>query len=316
MPPVASEFAAKVDVFYWFMVLMSLFWVVAIGAVVAFYCVRYRRRYRTQRPDEIHGNNRLEAAWTVIPFVLAMGMFFWAAHLFFDYAQSPGDAMEILVTGKQWMWRLQHPDGTREINALHIPVGQPIKLTMTSEDVIHSFYIPAFRVKADVVPGRYTRTWFTPTKTGKFHLFCAEYCGTEHSKMGGYVTVLTPREYDEWLATAGATGGGVAVARLSPAAAGERLFTRLGCVTCHGAEPGALGPSLIGLFGRQEELADGTTIMADEDYIRQSILYPQRHIVKGYQPVMPSFEGQVSETQLLQLVAYIKSIGSQKIGVD
>ncbi len=316
MPPVASDFAARVDVFYWFMVLMSVFWVVAIGAVVAYFAIRYRRRYRTQRPDEIHGSNRLEAAWTVVPFVLAMMMFFWAAHLFFDYAQAPADAMEILVTGKQWMWRLQHPDGTREINTLHIPVGQPVKLTMTSEDVIHSFYIPAFRVKADVLPGRYTRTWFTPTKTGSFHLFCAEYCGTEHSRMGGFVHVLTPREYDEWLQTASTAGGGAAVARLSPADAGERLFTRLGCVTCHGGAAGALGPSLVGLFGRERELADGTMILADEDYIRQSILYPQRHIAKGYQPVMPSFEGQVNETQLMQLVAYIKSIGSQKIGMD
>ena len=305
-PEAASKFAEQVDTFYFFLVGLSAFWTVLLVAIILYFCFKYRRRTLTQRPDEIHGNNALEVGWTIVPFILAMGIFFWAAHIFFNYSHVPADAMEILVTGKQWMWKAQQPDGTSEINELHVPVGQPIKLTMTSEDVLHSFYIPAFRVKTDVVPGRYTQVWFEPTKPGKYHLFCAEYCGTEHSKMGGYVYAMSPPDYEAWLA---GSGTGTAVTKLTPEGAGEKLFDKLGCITCHAGDSGALGPNLVGVFGHEVELANGKKVMVDEDYVRESILDPQSKIVKGYEPVMPTFEGQVNETQIMQLLAYIKSIG-------
>lgn len=305
-PEAASTFATQVDAFYFFMLALSAVWVVLMVAVTFHFCLKYRRKSRTHRPDEIHGNNMLEVGWTIIPFILSMGIFFWGAHIFVKFSQVPEDAMEILVTGKQWMWRIQQPDGTREINTLHVPVGQPVKLTMTSEDVLHSFFIPAFRVKMDVVPGRYTQEWFEATKPGKYHLFCAEYCGTEHSMMGGWVHAMKPADYEAWLAE---SSGGVSMAKLTPADAGEKLFEKLGCVTCHAAESGALGPNLVGVFGREEELADGQVVMVDEDYVRESILNPLAKVVKGYQPVMPTFEGQVNEAQIMQLLAYIKSIG-------
>lgn len=307
-PEAASTFAGQVDTFYFFMLALSAFWIVLMVAVTFYLCLKYRRRTRTHRPEEIHGNNALEVGWTIVPFIMAMGIFFWAAHVFIQFSQVPADAMEVLVTGKQWMWRIQQPDGTREINELHVPIGQPVKLTMTSEDVLHSFYIPAFRVKMDVVPGRYTQQWFEATKPGKYHLFCAEYCGTEHSMMGGWVYAMTPADYEAWLAGTGA-GGGVSMAKLTPEGAGEKLFDKLGCVTCHAATSGALGPNLVGVFGHEVELADGQKVVVDEDYLRESIVNPQAKVVKGFAPVMPTFEGQVNETQIMQLVAYIKSIG-------
>ena len=310
-PEVASEFAKQVDNYYFFLIAVSAFFILLISGIVFFFCLKYRRRTITDRPKEIHGNNLLELGWTLIPFVLAMIMFFWSAHLYFKYTQVPAGAMEILVTGKQWMWKIQHPDGTREINELHIPTGQPIKLTMTSEDVIHSFFIPVFRVKTDVVPGRYTEEWFTPNKTGKFNLFCAEYCGTDHSRMIGSVYIMSPTDYDEWLSQ---SGGVLNVGKMTPAAAGAKLFDKLGCLTCHGGNPGDLGPSLVGKFGSEEELEGGGTALVNEDYVRESILYPNKRITKGFQPVMTAFEGQVNETQIMQLIAYLKSIGQQTAG--
>jgi cytochrome c oxidase subunit 2 len=202
--------------------------------------------------------------------------------------------------GKQWMWKAQHPLGKSEINMLHVPVNQPVKLIMTSQDVIHSFYIPAFRVKKDVLPGRYTELWFEATKTGEYHLFCAEYCGTEHSQMIGSVVVMEQLEYERWL-----SGN---VAGESMAAAGQRLFEQRGCASCHAGTSDARGPALAGLFGKEVQLEDGRTVTADESYLRESILNPQAKVVAGYSPVMPTFEGQISEEGLLQLVAYIKSL--------
>lgn len=303
MPEAASEFAKDVDLFYYFLCGLTVFFTLVISLGVLYLAVKYRRRSHLDRPEEVHGNNVLEITWTVIPFILAMIIFFWATHLFFQYARTPKDAMEILVTGKQWIWKIQHPDGKREVNELHIPAGQNIKLTMTSEDVIHSFFIPAFRTKMDVVPGRYTATWFRPEKPGKYHLFCAEYCGTEHSEMVGSVYVMPPAEYEAWLA-----GGG---SRVSPVAAGEKLFADLGCVTCHSAESGSLGPNLVGVFGSEQPLNNGQTVIADENYIRESILNPNAKIVEGYQPVMATFKGLVSETQLMQIIAYIKSLAGR-----
>jgi cytochrome c oxidase subunit 2 len=207
--------------------------------------------------------------------------------------------MEIFVIGKQWMWKLQHPEGPMEINELHVPVGRPVKLTMTSEDVIHNFYVPAFRVQKDVVPGMYTSIWFQATETGRYHFFCNSYCGTNHALMGGYVTVMKPGDYEQWL-----SGG---IRGESMVSAGAKLYEQLACITCHGT---GKGPPFVDLLGRTVKLSDGTTVIADEAYIRESILYPSAKIVAGYQPIMPTYKGQVTEEQLLQLITYIKSLSS------
>lgn len=300
MPEAASPFAGQVDAYFWFLIAVSLFFTLLIAAVLTFFAIRFRRRNATERGTGQHPSMLLEIAWSAIPFVLAMVMFFWATHLYFVSAKAPPNTMEILVTGKQWMWKLQHPTGRREVNTLHVPVGQPIKLTMTSEDVIHSFFVPAFRMKMDVVPGRYTTMWFHPTEVGDYRLLCAEYCGTEHSLMGGWVHVMEPEDYAAWIS--GVSGD------LSPVEAGANLFSSLGCAACHNNQPGAQGPSLDNVFGHEVELADGTTVTADEDYIRRSILDPNADMVAGYQPIMPTFQGLVSEAQLMQLVAYVKSL--------
>ncbi len=239
----------------------------------------------------------------MIPLVIVLVMFGWGVKVFFAQSDPPSNAVEYFVTAKQWMWKVQHPSGKREINELHVPVGQPIKLTMISEDVIHAFFVPAFRIKADVLPGRYTTLWFQATRPGQYHLFCAEYCGTEHSKMGGTVYVMDPADYEAWLAQ-GPPGSG-------PGASGEELFASLACVTCHRAGVRARGPNLAGVFGSTVQLADGRTVVADESYVRESILDPKAKVVAGFQPVMPSFQGQVTEDQLLQLVQYVKSLGKE-----
>jgi cytochrome c oxidase subunit 2 len=231
-----------------------------------------------------------------------MVMFVWGAIIYFDIYNPPNDALEISVVGKQWMWKSQHPTGQSEINELHLPVGQPVKLTMTSEDVIHDFFLPAFRVKQDVLPGRYTTLWFEATKSGVFPLYCAEYCGTQHSGMIGRIIVLEPAEFEKWL-SGGATG-------LSMVDMGASLFQRFGCHTCHRDGGTSQGPSLTGLFGKTVKLQDGNTVLADENYIRESILDPRAKIVTGYQPIMPTFKGLVSEEGILQLIAYIKSLNT------
>jgi cytochrome c oxidase subunit 2 len=242
--------------------------------------------------------------WTVIPFIISMVIFFWGARLYFNYYRPPADALEIRVIGKQWMWKIQHPDGTREINTLHVPLNQNVRLTLASQDVIHSFYMPEMRVKQDAVPGRYSVLWFKPTKVGTYHLFCAEYCGTLHSGMIGKVVVMEPDAYQQWLS------GSVPGER--PAESGAKLFDKLGCRSCHGVQ----APSLAGVFGTQVKLSDGSTVLADENYIRQSILDSTSQIVEGFPPIMPSFRGQVSEEQLMDLTAYIKSlaVGEQAAG--
>jgi cytochrome c oxidase subunit 2 len=237
-----------------------------------------------------------------------MIMFAWGASLYFRFSTAPSHALSLYVVGKQWMWKIQHPEGRREINELHVPVGQPVKLTMTSEDVIHSFFVPAFRMKMDVVPGRYTTTWFEATKAGEYHLFCTEYCGTEHSRMIGRVVVMEPVEYEQWLS------GGNGAARApgeAPEVAGARLFQEQRCMTCHGGPIGGmvLGPPLAGLFGTPVKLRNGETVIADESYIRESILNPTAKLVAGYQPLMPTYQGQISEEGVLQLIAYIRSLG-------
>lgn len=303
LPEQASSFAGQVDALYLFLVAISVFFTVVAAILVLVFGIRFRRRPGGPAAEKPHEDSRLEIIVGAFLLVLLMVIFGWGAKVYFHNTRPPADAMEIMVTGKQWMWKLQHPQGKREINTLHIPAGRPVQLTMTSEDVIHSFYIPAFRVKQDVLPGRYTRLWFEATKPGTYHLFCAEYCGTEHSMMGGWVNVLTPADYERWL-----RGDAAGAATETPVQAGERLFSQFGCKTCHSAGSGQLGPNLTGLVGHPVKLSDGTEVLADDDYLRESILNSQAKLVEGYQPVMPVFKGLVSEDQLLQLIAYIKSL--------
>lgn len=298
-PEQASTLAGEVDALYTFLVLLSIVFGVGIAVALMFFAVKYRRRSADDRPELIHGSMTLELVWSLGPLVIVMGIFVWGATLFYKMQRPPKDAMEIHVVGKRWMWKIQHMTGQREINELHVPLGKPVRLTITSEDVIHSFFVPAFRVKTDAVPGRYTGLWFEATKTGRFHLFCAEYCGTKHSGMIGSVVVMEPAAFQEWMA------GGPS---LSPAAEGEKLFQSLACNTCHRADSGARGPNLDGLFGRTVALSDGGTAVATPEYIRESILTPSAKIVAGYQPIMPTFQGQVTEEQVLHIIEYVKTL--------
>jgi cytochrome c oxidase subunit II len=299
-PQQASAQAGEVDAIYFFMVAITAFFSILIAALVIFFAIRYRRRHRDEVGHAIHGSLALELMWTIIPFFIVMVMFAWGAKVFFDLYRPPAGAMEIYITGKQWMWKAQHMDGQREINELHVPVGRPVKLILGSEDVLHSYFIPAFRVKSDVIPGRYSAMWFTATTPGNYHLFCAEYCGTKHSGMVGTIVAMEPQDFQAWLA--GGRGSE------SPVAAGEKLFSDLACDTCHRGDTQGRGPMLTGIFGKQVELQDGRTVLADEGYIRESIVNPQAKIVAGFQPLMPTFQGLVSEEQLLQLISYVRSL--------
>jgi len=291
--------APRVDALFVFVLGVAVFFAGLIFVSIVYLAVKYRRRADAAAPKLIAGSLALELLWTVIPFGLTMVMFVWGALLFVEIQNPPADALEIIAVGKQWMWKMQHPDGHQEINELHVPIGRRIKLTMTSEDVIHSFFVPAFRIKMDVLPGRYTTTWFEATRPGRYRLFCAEFCGTQHSGMIGSVTVLELSEYESWLS-------GRAVGT-STAKMGESLFQRLGCASCHRPDGAVPAPSLVGLFGSKVALEGGRTVVADEGYIRESIIDPRAKIVAGYQPVMPTYRGLISEDGILQIVAYLKS---------
>ncbi len=299
-PEPASTIAHGVDYLFFFLIAVTLFFSALIFLLIFLFAIQYRRRSEEELPRPVMGSLPLEIFWSVVPFFITMVMFGWGAGLYFKNSRPPTGAFEIYVVGKQWMWKLQHPEGQREINELHVPVGRPVKLIMTSEDVIHSFYVPAFRIKNDVLPGRYSTQWFQATRTGRYHLFCAEYCGNLHSGMKGWVVVQTPGDYETWL-----SGGAAAE---SMAAAGERLFLRLGCSTCHRPDARGRGPVLQGAFGQPVELETGQKAVADEAYLRESILNPGAKVVAGYAPVMPTFQGQVTEEGLLQIIAYIKSL--------
>ena len=305
LPEQASTFAVEIDLFYISLWLLTIFFSIGVAAAAAYLMIRYKRKSADQIGVNVHGAMILEITWTLVPFIMALGIFFWAAKIYYQMYKVPGsEAMEIFVTGKQWMWRAQHPDGRREINELHVPMGRKVKLTMTSEDVLHAYYIPAFRTKADLVPGRYTTTWFEATKPGTYHLFCAEYCGTQHSGMIGSVIVLTEGDYQAWLA-----GGGE---RVTPAEIGKGIFNSMACITCHKEDNSGRGPSLLGVYGSQVKLANGQTVLADDEYIRESILRPHVKIVAGYPLMMSTYQGQLTEEQIVQLIAYLKSIGKQE----
>jgi len=299
-PERASSLAGEVDALFLFILGITGFFAVAIWVALLWFAIRFRRRSAADRPEAIHGSLALELTWTLVPLVLMAAMFVWGAKVFFHMNRPPDDAMTVTVVGKRWMWKVQHPTGQREINELHVPVGRAVKLVITSEDTIHSFFVPAFRIKKDAVPGRYNTAWFRATKPGSYHLFCAEYCGTEHSKMIGRVVVMPSGDYQTWLA-----GGPTPE---SPVVAGEKLFTELNCVTCHRPDSAGRGPILDGIFGRPVRLAAGGTVVADEAYVRESILSPAARVVNGYQPVMPTYQGQVSAEQLIALIAYIQSL--------
>jgi cytochrome c oxidase subunit 2 len=308
-PQQASEQAATVDALYFFLVAVTAFFALLVAILISVFAVRFRRKYDSEVGEAIHGSLALELLWTFIPLGITMVMFVWGAQVFFHMTRAPKGAMEIFVVGKQWMWKAQHMDGAAEINELHVPVGRPVKLIMGSEDVIHSFFIPDFRVKADVVPGRYNSMWFTASKPGKYHIFCTQYCGTKHSAMIGTVTALEPAAFQAWLS--GGAGGGTMVEN------GAKLFADLSCNTCHfdaDTQGQGRGPVLKGIYGKQALLTTGQTVPVDDAYLRESILNPQAKIVAGFQPLMPTFQGLVTEEQLLQLIAYVKSLNGTTAG--
>jgi cytochrome c oxidase subunit 2 len=303
-PEQASTMASRVDALYIFLLIVTGMMTLLIFVCLVYFAARFR--YRPGIPaEQIEGSTALEITWSTIPFLIFMVIFAWGAVVYFKERTPPADSTEVYVVAKQWMWKLEHAEGQREINELHVPVGRDVKMIMTSQDVIHSFFVPAFRIKQDVVPGRYTVAWFRATKPGVYHLFCAEYCGTQHSGMVGSIVVQEPAQYEAWM-----NGG-------SPgplSATGEKVFSELGCATCHRNDAQGRGPNLQGVFGKPVQLEDGRTVTADENYLRECILDPGAKRVKGFQPIMPTFQGLVSEEQVNALVAYIKSISAAKPG--
>lgn len=331
-PPAASNLAGWVDRIY--IGLLILCGSVALGilAVALLFCIRYRKGSAVDRQVRTKGTLMMEATWTGITLLIFLGLFLWTSNAYFAMSRPPAGATEIYVIGKQWMWKIQHPDGRREINELHLLVNRPVKLIMTSQDVIHDFFVPEFRSKQDVLPGRYTTEWFTPTKVGIYHIFCAQYCGTDHARMGGKVYVQTPAEFARWqtglagqpraTGEAGSTGGEAtgkaeqegAGQGSSLVATGERLFFSRGCSGCHTPNSTLRAPMLNGIYGKEVPLSDGTLVRADEQYLRDSILLPNKQIAAGYQPIMPTFQGHISDEEVNALIAYIKSMGTANAG--
>jgi len=304
-PEQASTLAPRVDQLYWFIIAVTAFFGILVTVLVVYFAVKYRTDDPMKIGARITGSIPLELGWSLIPFLVSIVIFAWAADVYFDLHRPPDQTLEIYATGKRWMWKFQHLDGKAEINELHVPVGRAVKVTFTSEDVLHSLYFPSFRVKADAIPGRYSSVWFAPTKVGDYHIFCAEYCGTKHSAMIGRVTVMEPAAYQSWLS--GGEEGPLSVR-------GERLFTELACNTCHVTDGSGRGPSLVNKFGSAEQLATGESVMIDEGYIRESILNPQAKLVAGYQPLMPTFQGLVNEEGIMALIEYVKTLQSSQAG--
>jgi cytochrome c oxidase subunit 2 len=300
-PPEASKIAPQMDALYFFMVLVSLVGLTIVILLVVSFSILYRKS-RNPRATQIEGSTLLEATWTIIPLGLFLVMFVWGALIYFRVYTPPANAMNIYVVGKQWMWKAEHPGGQHEINSLHIPTGRAIQLTIISQDVFHSFSIPAFRVKREAIPGRYTTVWFEPTLPGTYHLFCTQYCGTNHSQMIGDIVVMSPEDYKTWLT--GSTSGN------SLAQDGERLFASLSCNACHNSTPAARGPNLASVYGAHLTLSNGQNVTADEAFLRAAILNPSQNVTQGFAPIMPTYQGQISEEGVIALVEYIKNLNS------
>ena len=298
-PREASTIAPYADALYFFLLAITVIGLVLVATLVFGFSIRYRKA-KHPVAIQVEGSTLLEATWTIIPLALFLVVFVWGALLYFRIYTPPSNSMNIYVVGKQWMWKAEHPGGQHEINALHVPTGRPIQLTMISQDVFHSFSIPDFRVKREVIPGRYTTVWFEATTPGVYHIFCTQYCGTNHSVMIGEVTVLTPEDYQKW--TQGSTSG------MSLAQNGERLFASMGCNACHSGNAAARGPSLAGVYGSKLQLTNGSEVLVNEAYLRDAILNPSQHVTAGYAPIMPTYQGQVSEDGLIDLVEYIKGL--------
>ncbi len=327
-PEQASSLAPHIDMLYFALVAVSLVFVVVICVLIAVFAFKYRRRPGNEIAQEVHEHHLMEVGWSLIPLFLGLILFAWGAKLFLQIYSQPENPIEIFGVGKQWMWKFQHPDGRREINDLHVPTGRPVKMTLISQDVIHSFYVPAFRVKQDVVPMRYSSTWFEATEEGIYHLFCAEFCGTEHSRMVGRVIVTSPEAYQAWLASplieggsprdakmmnAGRGGEAASMAAASdPGAKGRAVMEAQGCVACHQVGNTTLAPALEGIYGTKVELENGKVVTVDDNYIRESILQSTAKIVKGYQPVMPAYQGLVKEEEVKAVIDYIKATSGSK----
>ena len=306
MPEQASTTAQDVDTLFAFTVVLSVVASVLIVIALLGFAIRYRRRHAAEIGHREHAGNWLEITWTVIPGIIFLGLFVWGLQVYFETYRIPANAERYYVVGKQWMWKYQHPSGNREINDLHVPVGRPIELVITSEDVIHSFFVPAFRVKRDAVPGRYSTAWFEATKTGTFDIFCAEYCGAEHSLMIGKIHVMELADYEAWLE--GKEGG------RSIVASGADLFEQKACSTCHRSDSSARAPILDHVYGKEVALLGGDRVTADDNYLRESIVNPSAKVVAGYQPIMPTYKGQLTEEEILELIGYIKSLGGDEDG--
>ena len=298
-PREASTIAPYTDALYMFLLLITIIGTTLVGTLVFGFSIRYRQA-RHPVAEQVEGSTLLEATWTIIPLALFLIVFVWGALLYFRIYTPPTNAMNVYIVGKQWMWKAEHPGGQHEINALHVPIGRPVQLTMISHDVFHSFSIPEFRVKREVIPGRYTTVWFQATKPGVYHLFCTQYCGTDHSAMIGEITALAPEDYEKW--TQESTSG------MSLAQNGERLFASMGCNACHSGNAAARGPSLANVYGSTLQLANGSQVEVNDAYLRDSILNPSQHVTAGYAPIMPTYQGQVSEEGLIDLVEYIKNL--------
>lgn len=312
-PDTASTFAEQYDWLFYTTTALTIFFTIIVCTLVLVFAVKYRRGQKINRANAPSHNLYLELSWSIIPLIMGLGIFAWASYLFVQTRQPPKDSMDVYVIGKQWMWHAQHSNGVREQNMLHVPAGRPVRLTMISQDVIHSFYVPAFRMKQDVLPGRYTQMWFTPTKPGVYNLFCTEYCGTQHSEMGGYVVVMDQADFQQWLENG---GDDLPTAPLTMVQRGAKIFKDKACYTCHGEQDILQGPSLVGIYGQKRVLKNGETVLADDAYLRDAIYDPGKHMLKGYENTMPSYKskaednnlGGLTEEQVLDVVEYIRSL--------
>ena len=300
-PAEASTISPWVDGLYFFLLVMTVVGLLLVGTLLTVFSLRYRKE-KNPVATQVEGSTLLEATWTIIPLAIFLMTFVWGALLYFRIYDPPVNAMNVYVVGKQWMWKVEHPGGQHEINELHVPTGRPVQLTMISQDVFHSFSIPDFRVKREVIPGRYTTVWFQATTPGTYHLFCTQYCGTQHSGMIGEVTVLTPEDYQKWLQQS--TSG------MSLAQNGERLFASMGCNACHNGTATARGPNLAGVYGSKLTTTNGSQVLVNEAYLRDAILNPSQHVTAGFAPIMPTYQGQISEDGLIDLVEFIKNMQS------